>query len=546
MPLLALSTGVGLMVLPPTAAFADSTITSSGPLTTIFTSTDLNCQVQGSGDGGGEFFNGGYASPACGTFIATGSQLYGPASVSAGPVSTPYQPVSQTGPTGTGTSGDPFVVVTVVDLPSTSIEVTQTDTYVMGDNFYTTGVQLTNTDSESSAIGTIYRAGDCYLGGNDTGYGRYDSGSGAIACTAGTGLDARLLQWTPTTAGSHYTENYYSTVWDQVSPVGNNFDDSCACASFMDNGSGLSWSFDIPADGSDTFSQTLTVTSSCTASAPGAPVNVHAFPGNASAAVSWDAPDGDGGAPIESYTVNIYDESGGGGGFAPIHADSVQTPDTSVQITGLNNGDTYHFTVQATNCAGTSNESDPSESVTPTADSSAQPIDDNNLTQKTGDTATPTASDTTIGVQTFPPGTTGIGTLEELDPNGGGLAAHGAAPLSQFCSGGTPCIGNILEARLHNGSLGTPAGGGLPFYTIKLYLDKTLVKHLGTNVRVWYDGNLADDGDTSDPTPPSLLVACSRPFTGGACYLKISRVRTYDLKIVVKTQDIDPRLSTSK
>jgi uncharacterized repeat protein (TIGR01451 family) len=285
----------------------------------------------------------------------------------------------------------------------------------------------------------------------------------------------------------------------------------------------------------------------CPASPPDAPTNVHAFAGDSSAVVSWDPPEGDGGAPIESYTVNIFDETGGGGGFARIHADSVQTTDTSTTVNGLTNGDTYHFTVQATNCAGTGPESDPSESVTPAAGTSAEVIGPGNLSQSTGTTANPTGGDTTIGIQQFPPGTTGVGTLQELNPNGGTSPVRGAAPLSQFCGSVNPCIGNILEAKLHNGSLGSGPAGGLPRYKIKLLLDKTLVIGVGTHVKVWYDGNLADDGTTGgDPTPPALIGPCSGRFNGTACVAAITRTRTDDLKVVIKTKDIDPRLSTSK
>ena len=66
-------------------------------------------------------------------------------------------------------------------------------------------------------------------------------------------------------------------------------------------------------------------------------------------------------------------------------------------------------------------------------------------------------------------------------------------------------------------------------------------------MKVWYDGNLADDDTTGgDPTPPIQLSPCSGTFNGTPCIARISRVAGYDLKVVVKTEDIDPRMSTSK
>src|SRR5205085_6972817 len=120
---------------------------------------------------------------------------------------------------------------------------------------YRTDVKIANS-SEGAISGTLYRAGDCELSGSDSGYGQVNSG--AVACSDGTGSGARLLEWTPITGGSHYSEGSYFSVWGQVSSAGANFPDSCTCSTAQDNGSGLSWSFNAPAGSDQTFSQTLT------------------------------------------------------------------------------------------------------------------------------------------------------------------------------------------------------------------------------------------------------------------------------------------------
>ena len=91
-----------------------------------------------------------------------------------------------------------------------------------------------------------------------------------------------------------------------------------------------------------------------TAVAPGAPTNVAATAGNAQAWVTFTPPASDGGAAITSYTVTA---SPGGqtasGSAAPI------------LVTGLTNGQSYTFTVKASNSAGPGPSSSPSAAVEP-------------------------------------------------------------------------------------------------------------------------------------------------------------------------------------
>src|SRR5262249_52197752 len=127
--------------LPSSAA----TITSAGPLTNITISTDLNCAVNHTGDSAGEFFG----NTACGTLVASGGVLYGPANIPAGGSASPRTPwtaVSQTAVTGNGSSGNPFKIVTVV-TGGTALRVTETDTYVIGEESYRTDTTVQNTGS---------------------------------------------------------------------------------------------------------------------------------------------------------------------------------------------------------------------------------------------------------------------------------------------------------------------------------------------------------------------------------------------------------------
>ncbi len=95
---------------------------------------------------------------------------------------------------------------------------------------------------------------------------------------------------------------------------------------------------------------------------PGAPTAVGATPGNGSATVSWTAPANKGGSAITGYSV----VSSPGNRVATAGAGA-----TSVTVGGLTNGQSYTFTVMATNVAGTSAASARSNAVTPAAPATA-------------------------------------------------------------------------------------------------------------------------------------------------------------------------------
>jgi hypothetical protein len=93
---------------------------------------------------------------------------------------------------------------------------------------------------------------------------------------------------------------------------------------------------------------------------PDVPTNVQAVAGDTQATVSFDPPDTDGGDAITGYWVVAHDATNfdNGGQIA-------SAANGSVTVTGLTNGDSYTFTVIATNAVGTSNPSLASAALTP-------------------------------------------------------------------------------------------------------------------------------------------------------------------------------------
>jgi uncharacterized repeat protein (TIGR01451 family) len=242
-------------VLLPTAASAVSIGTDAGPLTTIDIGTMLNCAVNHTGDTAGEW----YGSTACATLVAVGGTLYGPTDIPAGGSAAPrsaFTVVSQSAVTGSGTSVDPYTVVTVVAAGTSGLQLTQTDRYVAGEESYRTSIVASNTGSDALTA-VLFRAGDCYLQNSDVGYGQVDAATGAVTCTTANDGTGRIEQMYPITPGSTYLEAYYGSVWAAVGTQ-QMFPSTCECGTYQDNGLGLSWSLSLAAGTHATYDSIVT------------------------------------------------------------------------------------------------------------------------------------------------------------------------------------------------------------------------------------------------------------------------------------------------
>ncbi len=93
---------------------------------------------------------------------------------------------------------------------------------------------------------------------------------------------------------------------------------------------------------------------------PGAPTIGTANAGNAEAQVAFTAPASDGGSAITSYTVTATDATNAAKG-----GETATGAASPLLVTGLTNGNSYTFTVKATNQAGTGPASAASNAVVP-------------------------------------------------------------------------------------------------------------------------------------------------------------------------------------
>jgi hypothetical protein len=212
------------VLLPAAPAMADVTITSTGPLTSIYLGESLACQVD-LGDGARQIF-GGVPGSCFTDLVATG-----------------LVPSSQSAVTGGGTSpNDPFTVTTEM-FNSAGITLRRTDTYVTGDRFWTSEVTVINS-SGAPLDDVLWHGLDCFVAGNDAGYGFFAAGTGAVYCAqnAGGGNIMLGLVPNPSSPPSRHYEGPFSGAF-QPGPTG--FGNTCS-GDFVDNGAGLSWQISVP------------------------------------------------------------------------------------------------------------------------------------------------------------------------------------------------------------------------------------------------------------------------------------------------------------
>ena len=259
----------GAVLLASAFALPAQAITVSGTqLTTVETRPDLGGNVLHSG------MQQVYQNNAFGTFVAvnTGTApwpLFGPSAIAAGGGATgsagyvSFTPTGTQTSTGSGSVANPFVMTSIATAGASGISITQVDKLVASEELYTTEITATNTSAAPLEI-ILYRAMDCYLGANDSGFGMI--GGNTVGCirrdTAAlpsNGSDptqpiSRVEQFVDLSGGAKKELNGYSSIWNAIG-TRREFSDACAptCDQYQDNGMGLSWRVTLPAGASQTF-----------------------------------------------------------------------------------------------------------------------------------------------------------------------------------------------------------------------------------------------------------------------------------------------------
>lgn len=246
-------------------------------------------------------------------------------------------------------------------------------------SFGSSGVALLPA-SVASARSLAVGASGVYLSGSSTSGGVTHPLVARIEDGAAVAPGAPTILWSATAGDGQATVSWTGPVFDGGAPITGyvvtpyvgffplaavTFGSTSTTQTIVGLTNGVTYRFRLQAVNEAGTSSYSTVTNAVTPSppaVPGAPTILrNATEGDGQATVSWTAPAEVGGAPVTGYVVTPYV------GYFPLPSSTFASTATTQTVTGLKNGVTYRFRVQAVNDVGPSLFSKVTNAVTPSA-----------------------------------------------------------------------------------------------------------------------------------------------------------------------------------
>ena len=273
-------------------------------------------------------------TPSGGTSVTiTGTGFTGASGVKFGSVTAgSYTVSSSTQITTVSPAQSASTVHVTVTTPSGTSATSAADRFTYGARISGTVTDLANPTG---------LAGVCVSVKSSTGSGQTTTAADGTYSISGLPAGSYIVEFDPSCSGTVFTSDL--TQWYNDAPTQADADP-------------------VTVTGGQTASGISALLFSTAGTLPGAPTNVAAIWGNASAIVTWSDPQNNGSA-IVSYTVIATDSTNPANGGQSCTVDGSRA--TSCNVTGLKNGDNYTFAVAATNGVGTGPSSSTSNVIMP-------------------------------------------------------------------------------------------------------------------------------------------------------------------------------------
>jgi titin len=178
---------------------------------------------------------------------------------------------------------------------------------------------------------------------------------GAPSLSSATPANGQVqLSWSAPNDGGAPVQHYVIYEWvgtDTSGPPSSVIETTDASTSYTVGQltNGRSYSFAVAAVNSVGTGSASSSLSAIPVTEPAAPTLTSATPGNGQVVLSWSAPADDGGSPVTDYVIYEYPGSNTAATATPVDTHSAGTTAT---VTGLENGESYTFTIEAVNSVG--------------------------------------------------------------------------------------------------------------------------------------------------------------------------------------------------
>jgi len=187
-----------------------------------------------------------------GIWLRAGDRIYGPDACFSGRLSAmlkvlPWTAVSHSGPDGSGTEADPWVVTTVLAAGASGMGATQYAYYVNGQSYFGLRWELENGSDSVQAV-SLFHAVDCYFSGDAYGRGYFDPRYGAVGSY--NSANPWYVLFVPgDEPASAYKEGWVDEVWAAIGFCGDAY--SCPVEEPCESGPGFDNTFDTDPAGAD-------------------------------------------------------------------------------------------------------------------------------------------------------------------------------------------------------------------------------------------------------------------------------------------------------